>query len=54
VGMVIFGKARAAMKDGEVYELGPGTIFHIPAEPHDSWVVRHEPYVSLRFLGADS
>jgi hypothetical protein len=24
-----------------------------PAEPHDSWVVGDEPYVSLHFLGAD-
>ena len=54
VGIVISGKATAAMKDGEVYELGPGTIFHVPAAPHDSWVVGDEPYVSLHFLGADS
>ena len=27
-------------------------LFHVPAVPHDSWVVGEEPYVSLHFLGA--
>jgi hypothetical protein len=27
-------------------------LFYIPAEPHDSWVVGEEQYVSLHFLGA--
>jgi quercetin dioxygenase-like cupin family protein len=53
VGMVISGKATAAIKDGEVHELVPGTIFYVPPEPHDSWVVGDEPYVSIHFLGAD-
>jgi len=30
-----------------------GSLFHIPAVPHDSWVVGHEPYVSLHFMGAE-
>ena len=54
VGMVISGKATAAMKGGTVYELVPGTIFHVPPEAHDSWVLGDEPYVSLHFLGADT
>lgn len=53
VGMVLSGRATAAMKGGEIIELGPGSIFHIPAAAHDSWVVGDEPYVSLHFLGAD-
>lgn len=53
VGMVISGRATAAMKDGEVHELGPGTVFYIPAKAHDSWVVGDEPYVSIHFLGAE-
>jgi quercetin dioxygenase-like cupin family protein len=53
VGLVISGRATAAMQDGEVHELGPGALFHIPPAPHDSWVVGDEPYVSLHFLGAD-
>ncbi|HZS07381.1 MAG TPA: cupin domain-containing protein [Blastocatellia bacterium] len=53
VGMVISGTATAAMKDGTVYELSPGTVFYIPPAPHDSWVVGDETYVSLHFFGAD-
>ena len=54
VGLVISGSATAAMIGGEVVELRPGDLFHIPAAPHDSWVVSDEPYVSLHFLGAKS
>jgi hypothetical protein len=53
VGMVISGRATAAMKDGEVHELGPGTVFYVPPVAHDSWVIGDEPYVSIHFLGAD-
>jgi quercetin dioxygenase-like cupin family protein len=53
VGMVVSGTATAAMKDGEVYKLSPGTVFYIPAAAHDSWVVGDEPYVSFHFLGAE-
>jgi 2-hydroxychromene-2-carboxylate isomerase len=52
VGIVVSGRATAAMDDGAVTELRPGNIFHI-APGHDSWVVGDEPYVSLHFLGAD-
>jgi hypothetical protein len=53
VGLVVSGVATAAMQNGEIIEMTPGTLFHIPSEPHDSWVVGDEPYVSLHFLGAD-
>jgi len=53
VGLVISGHATAAMQNGAIYDLIEGTIFYIPGEPHDSWVVGDEPYVSLHFLGAD-
>jgi len=52
VGLVLVGHATAAMKNGEVHDLVPGTLFHIPAAPHDSWVVGDTSYVSLHFLGA--
>lgn len=52
VGMVISGRAMAAMADGQEVELTPGTLFSIPPVPHDSWVIGDEPYVSLHFLGA--
>ena len=53
VGLVISGRAMAAMQDGSEIELTPGSLFHIPSVPHDSWVIGNEPYVSLHFLGAD-
>ena len=53
VGLVVSGCATAAMADGVVIEMRAGDLFYIPPEPHDSWVVGDEPYVSLHFLGAD-
>jgi quercetin dioxygenase-like cupin family protein len=52
VGLVLAGVATVAFSD-RVVELRPGNLFHVPAEPHDSWVVGQEPYVSLHFLGAE-
>jgi hypothetical protein len=51
VGMVVRGRATAAMDNGDVIEMRPGDIFYIPPG-HDSWVVGDEPYVSLHFMGA--
>jgi methyltransferase (TIGR00027 family) len=53
VGMVVSGSATAAFDDGRVVELRVGELFHVPAVPHDSWVVGDEPYVSIHFLGAE-
>lgn len=53
VGLVLAGVATAAFADGRVIEMRAGDLFYIPPEPHDSWVVGNEPYVSLHFLGAD-
>jgi GNAT superfamily N-acetyltransferase len=53
VGLVVSGVATAAFDNGRVVELRAGDLFYIPPEPHDSWVVGVEPYVSLHFLGAD-
>lgn len=41
------------MINGDVVEMGPGQLFHIPAAAHDSWVVGDQIYVSLHFLGAE-
>jgi hypothetical protein len=51
VGLVVSGRATAAMDDGRVIELKPGDFFYI-APGHDSWVIGDEPYVSLHFMGA--
>ena len=53
VGVVVSGRATAAMDDGRVIEMKPGDVFYIPPG-HDSWVVGNEPYVSLHLLGAES
>jgi hypothetical protein len=52
VGLVVSGRATAAMEDGTIIEMRPGDLFYIPPG-HDSWVVGNEPYVSLHFLGAE-
>ena len=51
VGLVVSGRATAAMDDGRVIEMKAGDIFYI-APGHDSWVVGDKPYVSLHLLGA--
>jgi quercetin dioxygenase-like cupin family protein len=51
VGIVVSGRATAAMDDGKIVEMKAGDIFYI-APGHDSWVVGEEPYVSLHLLGA--
>lgn len=53
VGMVLSGRAMAAMKDGPEVELSAGSLFHVPAVAHDSWVIGDEQYVSLHFMGAE-
>ncbi len=53
VGMVLCGTATVAFGDGRIIELTEGSLFHVPAVPHDSWVVGDRPYVSLHFMGAE-
>ena len=52
IGMVVSGCATAAFADGRVTVMKAGDLFYVPSQPHDSWVVGDEPYVSLHFLGA--
>jgi len=52
IGYVISGAATAAFEDGRIYELRAGEMFYISPEPHDSWVLGDEPYVSLHIMGA--
>ncbi len=51
VGLVVSGRAVAAMENGRIVEMNPGDLFYI-APGHDSWVVGDQPYVSLHFMGA--
>jgi hypothetical protein len=52
VGLVLSGVATVAFEDGRVIELHPGSLFYVPAVPHDSWVIGGDRYVSLHFQGA--
>jgi quercetin dioxygenase-like cupin family protein len=52
VGLVINGRAVAAMADGREEVMSPGDFFYVPPG-HDSWVVGDEPYVSLHILGSE-
>lgn len=52
VGLVLQGSATVAFED-RVLEMRAGDLFYVPPEPHDSWVVGDESYVSIHFLGAD-
>lgn len=53
LGIVLAGHATAAFDDGRIFDLTAGTVFYIPPEPHDSWVVGEVPYVSLHLAGAN-
>jgi len=53
VGIVVSGRATAAMDDGRMFEMKSGDVFYI-APGHDSWVVGDEPYVSIHLMGADA
>jgi quercetin dioxygenase-like cupin family protein len=52
VGMVVSGHCKVQMDDGEEFDLKAGEVFYV-APGHDSWVVGHQPYVSLHFLGSE-
>jgi mannose-6-phosphate isomerase-like protein (cupin superfamily) len=52
VGLVVSGKATAAMRDGRIFEMKAGDLFYVPPG-HDSWVVDNEPYVSIHLMGSD-
>ena len=53
LGIVVSGSATVAFKTWKIHTLKEGDLFYIPSEPHDSWVVGDEQYVSLHFLGAE-
>ena len=53
VGIVLSGTAAVAFSSGLIVELTAGSLFHVPAIPHDSWVLGDEGYVSLHLMGAE-
>ena len=52
VGLVLSGRAMAAMRDGTERVMAAGEFFYVPPG-HDSWVVGDEPYVSLHIMGSE-
>ena len=52
VGLVLSGRAMAAMRNGTERVMEPGQLFYVPPG-HDSWVVGDEPYVSLHIMGSE-
>lgn len=53
LGYAISGAGIAEFEDGRIFELRAGEMFYISPEPHDSWVLGDEPYVSLHLIGAE-
>jgi|TARA_B110000438_G_scaffold65177_1_gene65767 hypothetical protein len=52
LGIVLSGEATIVFKDGKVNPVKKGDVFYVPSEPHDSWVLGEEEYISIHFLGA--
>jgi len=48
---VVSGHIHVVMKDGKEFDLGPGSVSHLPAG-HDAWVVGNEPVVGVDWHGA--
>jgi hypothetical protein len=48
--VVVSGHATAAMRHGTIHHLTAGTLFDVPPEPHDSWVV-DKPQIVIAFAG---
>ena len=52
-GIVLSGKATVAFPKGKTHVLNQGDLFFVSSDPHDSWVLGDEEYISLHFLGAE-
>ena len=52
-GIVLSGKATVAFPKGKIHVLNKGDLFFVSSDPHDSWVLGDEEYISLHFLGAE-
>jgi len=47
----VSGRMHVVMHDGVEFEVGPGSVAHLPAG-HDAWVVGNEPVVAVDWFGA--
>jgi mannose-6-phosphate isomerase-like protein (cupin superfamily) len=48
---VVSGRMHVKMADGHEFDVGPGTVFSLPAR-HDAWVLGNEPVVAVDWEGA--
>jgi mannose-6-phosphate isomerase-like protein (cupin superfamily) len=48
---LVSGTLHVRMKDGQEFELRPGSVSHLPAG-HDAWVIGQEPVVLVDWFGA--
>ena len=52
-GIVLSGTLTVAFPKGKTHVLNKGDLFFVSSDPHDSWVLGDEEYISLHFLGAE-
>ncbi len=50
LGVCVSGRLGIRMDDGTTFEVGPNTVFDIPAG-HDGWVVGDDPWETYDFAG---
>ena len=48
---LVSGRLHVVMQDGREFDVGPGSVSHLPAG-HDAWVVGSEPVVGVDWFGA--
>ena len=48
---LVSGRLHVVMQDGKEFDVGPGSVSHLPAG-HDAWVVGSEPAVGVDWFGA--
>jgi mannose-6-phosphate isomerase-like protein (cupin superfamily) len=48
---VVSGRLHVKMKDGQEFDLGPGSVSHLPSG-HDAWVVGNQPVEIVDWYGA--
>jgi class 3 adenylate cyclase len=53
LGYSISGVMQVDLSDGQRTEIGPGSVYEIPAG-HDAWVVGDEPWVTIEWTSAHS
>jgi class 3 adenylate cyclase len=51
LGYTISGSIRVVTDDGQTLDIGPNTVFDIPAG-HDKWVIGDEPWVTIDWSGS--